>query len=51
MLEKLFGTSIATGLALGMVNYVMIKSAKREFKDPNLELLFLTAFSSLILFV
>ena len=46
-----FTTSIATGLALGMVNYVIIKAAKREFKDLNLELLFLTAFSSLILFV
>ena len=46
-----FTTSIATGLALGMVNYVIIKAAKREFKDLNLELLFLTLFSSLILFV
>ena len=46
-----FTTSIATGLALGMVNYVIIKTAKREFKDLNLELLFLTLFSSLILFV
>jgi len=46
-----FTTSIATGLALGMVNYVIIKAAKREFIDLNLELLFLTAFSSLILFV
>ena len=46
-----FTTSIATGLALGMVNYVIIKIAKREFKDLNVELLFLTMFSSLILFV
>ena len=46
-----FTTSIATGLALGMLNYVIIKAAKREFKDLNLELLFLTLFSSLILFV
>jgi AGZA family xanthine/uracil permease-like MFS transporter len=46
-----FTTSIATGLALGMLNYVIIKAAKREFKDLNVELLFLTAFSSLILFV
>lgn len=46
-----FTTSIATGLALGMVNYVIIKAAKREYKDLNAELLFLTAFSSLILFV
>ena len=46
-----FTTSIATGLALGMVNYVIIKAAKREFEDLNLELLFLTLFSSLILFV
>jgi len=46
-----FTTSIATGLAFGMVNYVIIKAAKREFKDLNLELLFLTLFSSLILFV
>jgi len=43
--------SIATGLALGMLNYVIIKAAKRDFKDLNIELLFLTAFSSLILFV
>lgn len=46
-----FTMSIATGLALGMVNYVIIKAAKREFKDLNIELLFLTLFSSLILFV
>jgi AGZA family xanthine/uracil permease-like MFS transporter len=46
-----FTTSIATGLALGMVNYVIIKAAKREFKALNAELLFLTLFSSLILFV
>jgi len=46
-----FTTSISTGLALGMVNYVMIKAAKREYKDLNIELLFLTLFSSLILFV
>ena len=46
-----FTTSISTGLALGMVNYVIIKAAKREYKDLNIELLFLTLFSSLILFV
>lgn len=46
-----FTTSIATGLALGMVNYVIVKAAKREYKELNLELLFLTLFSSLILFV
>jgi adenine/guanine/hypoxanthine permease len=41
--------SIATGLALGMLSYLIIKVAQRDFKAINLELIILTFFSSLIL--
>ena len=46
-----FTTSIATGLALGMVSYVLIKMAQKDFDALNIELILLTLFSSLILFV
>jgi len=44
-----FTYSIATGLALGMLSYVFIKATQREFEALNIELLILTAFSSLVL--
>ncbi len=43
--------SIATGLALGMISYVLIKIAEKDFEVLNLELIILTLFSSLILFI
>jgi len=43
--------SIATGLALGMLTYVIIKAAQKDFKAINIELIILTLFSSLILFM
>ena len=46
-----FTSSIATGLALGMVTYVLVKMAGGQYKDLNIELILLTMFSSLILFV
>ena len=46
-----FTSSIATGLALGMVSFVIVKMAQRDFKALNIELLLLTAFSALILFI
>ena len=46
-----FSSSIATGLALGMVSYVLIKIAQKDFSALNIELVLLTLFSSLILFV
>ena len=45
-----FSSSIATGLALGMISFVLIKIIERDFKSLNLELIILTLFSSLILF-
>jgi len=41
--------SIATGLALGMLSYIIIKVAQKDFKSLNLEFILLTAFSALIL--
>ena len=42
--------SIATGLALGMLTYLIIKVAQKDYKSLNIELILLTLFSSLILF-
>lgn len=42
--------SIATGLALGMLSYLIVKVAQKDFKAINIELILLTLFSSLILF-
>lgn len=42
--------SISTGLALGMVSYIIIKAAAKDFKAINIELVLLTLFSSLIFF-
>lgn len=42
--------SITNGLAFGLISYVLIKLIKREFKDINFGILFLT-FVSLIVFI
>lgn len=42
--------SITNGLAFGLISYVLIKVIKREFKDINFGILFLT-FVSLIVFI
>ena len=42
--------SITNGLAFGLISYVLIKLIKKEFKDINVGILFLT-FVSLIVFI
>ncbi|ACZ12700.1 NCS2 family permease [Sulfurospirillum deleyianum] len=42
--------SITNGLAFGLISYVLIKLIKKEFKDVNFGILFLT-FVSLIVFI
>ena len=42
--------SITNGLAFGLISYVLIKLIKKEFKDINFGIVFLT-FVSLIVFI